>query len=462
MPVERLGGSFRDPSGFVFTRDGVLYRQINELHREHWDRFLSSGLHDVLVERGHMVSADEVGSDLAAAPGAYKVLRPEPIPFISYPYEWSFGQLKAAALATLEIQNLALDHGMSLRDASAYNIQWLRGKPVLIDTLSFEVLREGQPWVAYRQFCQHFLAPLALVAYGDVRLQQLLRIHIDGIPLDLASELMPKRTRMKPALMLHLHAHAKSQQKHASDDPKASAKGRSFGMRAFRGILESLASGIRGLDWDPPESVWTEYYSDAGSYSQEGNEHKRMLVSKLIDEVAPASVWDLGGNVGAFARIASEKGIPTVCFEVDPGCVEQAYRDGVVTAGDVNFLPLLQDLTNPSPRIGWENTERFSLADRGPADLAMALALIHHLAIGNNVPLGRVADFFASLTKTLIVEFVPKSDPKVQILLTSREDIFPDYTLEGFERAFAERFTIDRRENIASSERTLYLMRRKT
>ena len=462
MPVERLGGSFRDPSGFVFTRDGVLLRQINELHREHWDTFLSSGLHDALIERGLMVAGEEVGTEFAAAPGAYKVVKPEPIPFISYPYEWSFGQLKAAALATLEIQTLALDHGMSLRDASAYNIQWLRGKPVLIDTLSFETLREGEPWVAYRQFCQHFLAPLALVSYVDVRLQQLTRIHIDGIPLDLASEALPGRSKMKPWLMLHLHAHAKSQQKHAADDPKAKAKGRSFSMRAFRGIIDSLASGVRGLDWDPPASVWTEYYSDAGSYTKEGDEHKRLLVSKLIDEVTPSTVWDLGGNVGAFARIASEKGIPTVCFEVDPGCVEQAYRDGVVAAGDQHFLPLLQDLTNPSARIGWANDERFSLADRGPTDLAMALALIHHLAIGNNVPLGRVADFFAAIARSLIIEFVPKSDPKVQILLTSREDVFPDYTQEGFERAFAERFTIERRESIASSERTLYLMRRKT
>ena len=460
MPVERIGGSFRDPSGFVFERDGVLLRQINHLHREHWDRFIASGLHDALVERGLMVSSDEASLDFAATPDAYKVLRPERIPFVSYPYEWCFGQLKAAALATLEIQNLALDHGMSLRDASAYNIQWLRGKPVLIDTLSFETLREGEPWVAYAQFCRHFLAPLALVAYGDVRLQQLLRIHIDGIPLDLASGLLPRRTRMKPALMLHLHAHAKSQKRHAGDDPKAAAKGRTFSMRAFRGILQNLASGIRGLEWDPPESVWTEYYSDAGSYTQEGTEHKRMLVSKLIDEAAPASVWDLGGNVGTFARLASEKEIPTVCFEVDPGCVETAYREGVVAAGDANFLPLLLDLTNPSPRIGWENDERFSFTDRGPVDLALALAVVHHLAIGNNVPLERVAGFFADLCRTLVVEFVPKSDPKVRILLTSREDIFPDYTIEGFERAFTQRFRIERKESIASSERTLYLMRR--
>jgi hypothetical protein len=350
---------------------------------------------------------------------------------------------------------------MSLRDASAYNIQWLRGKPVLFDSLSFEILREGEPWVAYRQFCQHFLAPLALVAHDDVRLQQLLRIHIDGIPLDLASELLPRRSRLKPALMLHIHAHAKSQKRHASDDPKASAKGRSFGMRAFRGILASLASGIRGLEWDPPETVWTDYYSDAGSYTQEGTEHKRMLVSKLIEEVGPASVWDLGGNVGTFARIASEKGIPTVCLEMDPGCVEQAYRDAVVGAGDTNFLPLLMDLTNPSARIGWQNTERFSLADRGPVDLAMALALVHHLAIGNNVPLDRVADFFAELCRTLVIEFVPKSDPKAKILLTSREDIFPDYTIDGFERAFSERFRVERRESVTTSERTLFLMRRK-
>ena len=460
MPVERLGGSFRDPSGFVFHRDGVLLRQINQVHRDNWDLLISSGLHDALVERGLMIGSEEVSTDLAAAPGAYKVIRPEPVPFISYPYEWCFGQLKAAALATLEIQSIALDHGMSLRDASAYNIQWLRGKPVLIDSLSFEKLPEGKPWIAYSQFCRHFLAPLALVAYEDVRLQQLLRIHIDGIPLDLASSLLPRRSRMKPALMLHLHAHAKSQQRHASDDPKAVAKGRTFSERAFRGILDNLASGIRGLEWEPPESVWTEYYSDAGSYTQEGTEHKRMLVSKLVEEVAPSTVWDLGGNVGAFARIASEKGLPTVCFEMDPGCVEHAYRDGVVKAGDQNFLPLVMDLTNPSPRIGWENTERFSLADRGPADLVFALALVHHLAIGNNVPLERVARYLADLCKTLIVEFVPKTDPKVQVLLTSREDVFPDYTADGFERAFSQRFRIERRESIAASERTLYLMRR--
>ncbi|HJR19496.1 MAG TPA: SAM-dependent methyltransferase [Actinomycetota bacterium] len=461
MPLERLGGSFRDPSGFVFRRDGDLLRQINEVHRQHWDHLASSGLYDALVGNGLMVPHQEVDLALAATSDAYKVIRPEPVPFISYPYEWSFGQLKDAARATLQIQRTAIEHGMSLRDASAYNIQWLRGKPVLIDTLSFETLRDGEPWVAYRQFCQHFLAPLALAAYRDVRLLQLSRVHLDGVPLDLARELLPRRSKLRASLLLHIHAHAKSQKRHAGEDPRASAKGRKLSTRGLQGIIASLDSAVRALDWQPPKTVWTDYYAEADHYTAEATDHKRRLVSKLVEETAPSSVWDLGGNVGAFARIATAQGIPTVCFDIDPGCVEAAYRDAVVRDGDANLLPLVMDLTNPSPRIGWENTERDSLADRGPADLALALALVHHLAIGNNVPLERVADFFADLTDKLIIEFVPKSDPKAIVLLRARDDIFPHYTADGFEAAFSKRFNIERREPIVSSERSLYLMRRR-
>ena len=207
--------SFRDPSGFLFSREGVLYRQVNQVYAADFTRLMDSGLYDKLIKAGLLIP--HVESDLKPAQPelAFKVIRPERVPFISYPYEWSFGQLKDAALATLSIQKRALKLGMSLKDASAYNIQFYNGKPVLIDTLSFETYQEGEPWVAYRQFCQHFLAPLALMAYRDVRLSQLLRVYIDGIPLDLASELLPGRTRWNLGLATHIHLHASAQKRYA-------------------------------------------------------------------------------------------------------------------------------------------------------------------------------------------------------------------------------------------------------
>ena len=454
-------GSFRDPSGFVFTKDGTLYRQVNLTFREQFDRLIESGLYQALVDEGLLVPHQEVDAALAAGPEVYKVLRPEPIEFISYPYEWSFGQLKDAALTTLRLQQRAMDFGMSLRDASAYNIQFRRGKPILIDTLSFEPLKEGEPWVAYRQFCQHFLAPLALMHYRDVRLGQLSRIHIDGVPLDLAARLLPRRARFRPALYLHVFAHAKTQKRHEgapADETKKKTSGRRFTQQAFRGLVESLRSVITKLTWTPDRSVWSEYYAEGHNYTKEGVEHKKRLVAEFLSAAGPKSVWDLGGNIGVFSRIASAKGIPTVCFDVDPSCVEANYRQAVAD-GEENVLPVLLDLTNPSPNIGWENQERLSIKDRGPTDTILALALIHHLAIANNVPLGRVAAFFAQLCRSLIIEFVPKSDSQVQILLSTREDIFPHYTVEGFERAFTEQFSIDRREQIEGSDRILYLMR---
>ena len=462
MTGSASAGSFRDPSGFVFTKDGTLYRQVNLTFREQFDRLIDAGLYQSLVDEGLLVPHQEVDRSLAPAPGAYKILRPEPIEFVSYPYEWSFSQLKDAALTTLRLQQRAMDFGMSLRDASAYNIQFRRGRPVLIDTLSFEELKEGQPWIAYRQFCQHFLAPLALMHYRDVRLGQLSRIHIDGVPLDLAARLLPKRARLRPALYLHVFAHAKTQKRHEgapADETKQRTSGRRFTLQAFRGLVDSLRSVINKLTWAPDRSVWSEYYAEGDSYTAEGLEHKKRLVAEFLSETGPKNVWDLGGNIGVFSRIAASSGIPAVCFDVDPACVEANYRE-VVARGEDNILPVVLDLTNPSPSIGWENRERLSVKDRGPTDAILALALIHHLAIANNVPLPRVAGFFSDLCGSLIIEFVPKTDPKVQTLLASREDIFPDYTVEGFERAFSERFSIDRREQIRGSDRILYLLRR--
>ena len=449
-----IASSFRDPSGFLFFQDGSIYRQVNTIYKENYDHLIDSGLCETLVDSGLLVSHDEVGTVLATTDSAYKILKPELIPFISYPYEWCFSGLKDAALATLEIQKTALDFEMTLKDSSAYNIQFVKGKPVLIDILSFDKYREGQTWVAYRQFCQHFLAPLALMSYRDIRLNQLFRIYIDAVPLDLASSLLPFRTRFIFSLVSHIHLHARSQ-KHFADKAVNMSRHR-MGRLSFLGLIDNLESAVKKLKWQPQGTEWTNYYEDA-TYSADALHQKKQLVAEFLDRLRPKIVWDLGANTGLFSRIASDKGIQTISFDIDPACVEKNYLE-CVEKREANILPLLLDLTNPSPDIGWQNQERISLLQRGPADTALFLALIHHLAISNNLPFSKVADFLYNICNSLVIEFVPKSDPQVQKLLSTREDIFPNYTQQAFENEFGEYFTVQKSAKIVDSERTLYLM----
>jgi hypothetical protein len=455
-----LPASFRDPSGFLFRQDGLLYRQVNLAYQQQYDLLMSCGLYERLVKKKMLIPHAEVPLQAAVPELAYRILQPDPIRFISYPYEWSFSQLKDAALLTLSIHKIALETGMALKDASAYNIQFHNGRPTLIDTLSFEVYHEDQPWVAYRQFCQHFLAPLALMARQDVRLSQLLRVYIDGIPLDLASRLLPGRTRFNLGLLSHLHLHASAQKSYADKDVTPQVSARKTNRNAHLGLIENLESTIRALKWQPAGSEWADYY-DSTNYSRQAFDDKAQLVGSFIDKAQPQTVWDLGSNTGVFSRIAAEKGIFTVSADIDPAAVEKNYLE-VKQKKEKLLLPLVIDLTNPSPGLGWGNEERDAFIRRDPhasSRLVMALALVHHLAISNNVPLSDLARFFAGLGQWLIIEFIPKEDSQVQRLLRTRVDIFPEYHAAGFEAAFTEVFEILERQPVEGSKRTLYLLK---
>jgi ribosomal protein L11 methylase PrmA len=454
-----LASSFRDPSGFMFRRDGTLYRQVNKQYQAEYDKLTQAGLLDELTLQGLLIHTEEVDVKPVLPEFAYKILKPTELPLISYSYEWSFSQYKDAALATMEIQKRAYAKGFALKDASAYNIQFNEGRPVFIDTLSFESYKEGEPWVAYKQFCQHFLAPLALMSQVDIRLSQLMRVYIDGIPLDLASKLLPGSTKFNLGLNLHIHTHASAQLKYA-DKPvaKKEVKGQ-MGRNAFLGLMDSLESTIKGLTLKGVKTEWAEYY-DATNYSDSSLAEKGKQVDTYLTRIKPSTVWDLGANTGYFSRIASDKGFFTAAFDIDPMAVEQAYQV-MKEKKEKYILPLVLDLTNPSPAIGWQNTERDSFLQRGPVDCVMALALIHHLSISNNVPLPVLAQFFASVSRYLIIEFVPKEDSQVERLLATREDIFPNYNIQGFEAAFTTLFNILEAQPIGGSKRTLYLLERK-
>ena len=452
--VDRVRGSFRDPSGFVFYADGRLYRQVNHTYREHFEHLLRSGLYDDLSSDGLLIPHEEVASVPYLAPEAYKFLLPEPLGFVSYPYEWCFSQLKAAALATIRIQKRAFEHGMTLKDASAYNIQFRGSKPVMIDTLSFEIVEEGAPWVAYRQFCQHFLAPLALMAYRDARLGHSQRAAIDGVELDVAAKLLPLRTFLRWPLLLHVHLHARAVNRYGG---QAVTKRPQMSRGSLLGLFDSLESAVSSLEARAPAGGWSGYYSD-NNYNDVSFAHKGKLVEEFLKASSPRVVWDLGSNTGHFSRIAARQAADVVSFDFDYDAVELNYRE-CRDSGPDHLLPLRLDLANPSPALGWAHQERMSLEQRGPADVVLALALVHHLAIGNNTPLESVADYFSRLGRHLIIEFVPKEDSQVQRLLASRRDIFDDYTSEGFEAAFGRHFEIQREAPIEGSARTLYSMR---
>ncbi|MBG0785918.1 MAG: SAM-dependent methyltransferase [Anaerolineaceae bacterium] len=452
--------SFRDPSGFLFYKDGVLYRQVNQSYREHYDRLMESGLYDALVKQGLMVPHLETDAVEAVNPDlAYRVIQPEIVDFISYPYEWCFHELRSAALTTLRLARTALDHGMILKDASAYNLQFVGGRWQLIDTLSFEIYEEGEPWVAYKQFCQHFLAPLALMAYGDPRLNLMSRLFIDGIPLDIAAKLLPGKTKLRFGLMTHIHLHARTQKRYAGKEVRREEVKGKVSHQSLVGLLDSLRNTVKGLTVRTSGTEWADYYQDT-NYSEAAFEQKKAIVKRYIEKVQPAGVWDLGANTGEFSRLASDAGIFTVAFDVDPGAVSKNYIQARKNREE-NLLPLVMDLTNPSPGLGWAHRERESLMARGPVPMVMALALVHHLAISNNVPLGKLAQFLNDICEYLVIEFVPKSDSQVQRLLRSREDIFDRYTVSGFEADFRNYFEIMEQTQVPGSERILYLMKAK-
>jgi ribosomal protein L11 methylase PrmA len=457
--VRRHGASFRDPAGFVFTRDGILYRQVNYDAQRDYDQLGSSGLLAELLAAGDLVPHQEVSTALSPDGRAYRVIRPEAVDFISYPYEWSFTQMKDAARLTLRLQKAAMARGMGLKDATPFNVVFARGRPIWIDTLSFEVPRPRQPWVAYRQFCEMFLAPLALMSLVDVRLADLLRSNLDGVPLDLTSALLPMRSRFKVGLLAHLHLHAAAQRRMRGRGTSPDTGVRELSERALHGVIESLERTVAHLSWGRTKTAWGDYY-DATNYSEAAFAHKRDIIATWIERVGPAVVWDLGANDGTFSRLATSRGVMTVAFDLDPVAVEKNYVEAVRT-NDVWMLPLRIDLSNPSAACGWANTERESLAARGPADLGLVLALVHHLAIGHNVPFDRIAAYLAQLCRTLAIEFVPKDDSQVQRMLASRVDIFDGYTQEQFERAFAAFFDILAVTPVRDSLRSLYLMRQR-
>jgi len=454
-------GSYRDPDSRVFYAESGVFRLLSERGLRDWEALARSSLWAEGSSEGKLIATEPapdrpVLSD-ALHEGVAAVLRHELIPFVSYPYEWPFGMLKDAALLQLELLRRALAEDLILKDSSPYNVQWRGSEPVFVDIGSFERLRPGEPWAGYRQFCMLYLNPLLLQAYKNVPFQPWLRGSIGGIAPEECAKLMSVRDRLRRGVLTHvvLHARLDRGQRDSARDIRKELRTAGFRKELILANVRRLERLVRRLEWTPPASAWSGYGATT-TYTPEDAERKTAFVRAATASRRWGLVWDLGSNVGRYSRILAESASYVVAADADTAVVEALYRS-LKQEGNRTILPLAVDVTDPSPALGWNSAERRTLAGRGAPDLVVCLALIHHVSIVGNVPVGEFLDWLRGLGSALLIEFPTREDTMVQRLLArKRERSHPDYDRAWFERALADRFDVERTEELSSGRRVLY------
>jgi SAM-dependent methyltransferase len=451
-------GSFRDRNARVFVRQGSVFRGLNPQASAEWDALAATRFFRDFSADGRMVATEQVAApDEAVDTERWtSFLRHERIPFVSYPYEWCFGMLQTAALLHLDLLLAALDEEMILKDSSAYNMQWVGASPVFIDIASFERLTPGEPWVGYRQFCEMFLFPLMLQAYKDVPFHAWMRGNLDGIEPAHCAPLFSLRDMLRPGVLKHLVLQAKLEARYGGTERNVRDDLRKAGFA--KELIVANAKGLRKLvsrlQWRQSGSEWADYV-DCGHYEAADQQKKADFVRQAVSSQPRSLVWDLGCNTGTFSRIAAESADYVVAQDGDHLAIERLWRE-LAAEGNRKILPLVNNVADPSPALGWRGRERQMLAQRGAPDLVLCLALVHHMVLTANVPLREFIDWLASLGGDLVIEFVTKEDPMVKTLLRNKDDNYDDYDETLFEQWLGESFEIERREPLCEGRRIMY------
>jgi SAM-dependent methyltransferase len=452
-------GSFRDRDSKVLYDDRGVLRGLSERGLADWRALESSALYSRFSESGQLVGSELIDADSSERNGWAALLRHERVPFVSYPYEWTFSMLKDAALLQLDLTLAALDEQLMLKDGSPYNVQWHGTKPVFIDVGSFERLRPGEPWVAYRQFCMLFLFPLLLESYRGLSFQPLLRGSLEGIEPDACRRMLRLRDLIRPGVLSNVVVHSRLQRANGDRGRgmRRELEAAGFSAQVIRTNVTRLRKLVSGLQPASVESSWSEYGS-SNTYSSDETELKTEVVRQIACALKPELVWDIGCNDGRFSRIVAQHAKYTLALDADRATVERLYRLLAVDGVD-SILPLVVDVADPSPALGWRNVERKTLPERGRPDLILCLALVHHLSITRNVPLGSVVQWLRSLDSAALIEFPDRDDPMVQRLLEAKRDgTHDDYTRDNFEQLLAEQFTVET-STAVSPTRTIYFAR---
>jgi hypothetical protein len=449
-------GSFRDRDSRIFYDSGDVFRLLSQDGLQDWRALASSELYSRFSENGHLVATELVGDEVSTQNGWAGVLTHERVPFVSYPYEWTFSMLKDAALLELDLVLAGLREGLILKDASPYNVQWQGAHPVFIDIGSFERLRPGEPWAGYRQFCMLYLYPLLLHAYRGVPFQGLLRGSLEGIEPAVARRFFSFRDLLRRGVLSHVVLHKRLEQRHGQEagQVRRELEAAGFGTELIRASVSRLRKLVSRLEPQRAESTWSGY-GCCNSYSKEEAARKADVVGAVARALEPELVWDLGCNDGRYSRIAAEHARYTLAVDADQTTVERLYRE-LRSEGQRSILPLVMDVADPSPALGWQNLERKTLTERGTPDLTLCLALVHHLVITRNIPLASFLGWLRGLDSALVIEFPHEDDPMVRVLLEAkRPGTHDDYRRETFEEKLHEVFAVESSTSL-SETRTIY------
>ena len=457
-------GSFRDPLSKVFLSNGSVVRAFTEAGAKDidaiWDKpFIQKALASGDLIESNIVEPSSVGLE---APWSKAMTHPL-VPFISYPYEWTFSMLKDAALLQLEMTRGALADGIGVKDATPYNVQFIGSRAQFIDAGSFERRRKGDPWYGYRQFCEMFLYPLMLQGYLGVGYQSFLRGSVNGISPDVMRKLLPASIRRpRKGRLTHVVLHAAAQNRFADSDVNMKSGAAKAGMNAsvLDATLKKLTGIVQKLSLGDKKSTWSEY-SERGHYIESSLDEKQRFVRDAVASAPRKQVWDIGCNDGVFSRIAAQHADYVVAMDADPLVIDRLYNT-LKSEKNSQILPLYVDMSDSGGGIGWRGRERPGIFDRGNPDIVLVLAVIHHLAITFNVPLAAQLDLFRDLTPEMVIEMPHADDPMVKkLLVNKRAGIHDDFNLEVFERLLNERFTVKSKMLLSSGTRTIFHVVRK-
>lgn len=457
---ERVGGSFRDPLSQVFLHDGVVLRGLRDAGVDDFEVVESAAFFQNGLESGEIVATERVDPDEVGMSEWPLVLRHDRVPVVSYPYEWTFSMLRDAALLQLSLTRAAIADKCITKDATPFNVQFEGSSPLFIDIGSFEPYRNGEPWFGYEQFCRMFLNPLLLQARCGLPFQPVLRGRLSGISPGEIRSLLSFRDRWRRGMFSHVTLHARAQAKYASggDQLRGELKSAGFGAPLIDAQLRGLERVVERIRWGSSSSTWSDY-SDRSHYESDELRVKEDFVRQACRTSRPKHVVDLGANDGHFSKIAAEFASTVVAVDGDHLVVDRLYQR-LKAEENRSILPLVMDLSDPSPATGWRGRERETLPDRADADLVLALALVHHLAISATVPLPEIVAWLADFDADVVVEFPHRSDQMVQRLLsTKRDGLFDGYDLPAFESALADRFDVSQRVDLPT--RTLFSLSRR-
>jgi hypothetical protein len=442
--------SFRDPDSVLEFDTVFYYRKMSVNYLPHFIHFKKSGLKDELIKEGYILPFEEIVVEQPNVGFANQVLKTEKIPFVSYPYEWSFSQFKEAALLTLKINLIALKHGMILKDASMFNVQFIGCKPIFIDLASFEVYTKDKPWRAYYQFCKHFYAPLFLAAKKNIFIPKLLQYFIDGIPLKEAVSLSSTISFFSSGPFLHLYLHAKREGKVVETKVEKKVK-----QQQLVNIIKHLEISIEKLKLNQKKTTWDDYNQN-NNYIAESKVDKALIIKNFLQKIEGKNAMDIGANDGFYSQLLVEKGMYTLVLDIDEMAIDRAFKENY-NLDSSKIHPLQINLANPTPAIGWNNTERKSFWERCQVDVIQALAVVHHLAITHDISFKEIAKKLAQHTQYLIVEFVDPDDSQAQILIQNKPHHTQGYNQVNFEIAFNTFFNLIDKRIIIGSKRELYL-----